>query len=191
MTGAPGSTFKVVAAAMGLLALLAAPAAAAAGETSPDGWAHRSSQNSSVGTDGWAARSPEQTVTDGFQVSQVRLPQSTGIAHGFEVSQVELPQPAPVTDGFEKALIALPKPMPIDDGWAVRSELTRGAAPAIDGWSYAALANGPEKATAAPAPAPTRQPSVPSYELVLMALAVSIAGGAAMLSYRKHHHIPA
>lgn len=188
MTRARGS--KVVAAAMGILALLAVPTAAIAGETSPDGWAHRSSVDGSVGTDGWAAGSSEQPVTDGFQASQMRLPQSAGIAHGFEVSHVQLPQSAPVTDGFEKALIALPKPMPVEDGWAVRSELTRRPAPAIDGWSYAALANGPESVPSSPAPAPPRQPSVPSYELVLMALAVVIAGAGGMLTYRRHH-IPA
>lgn len=193
MTRGPRTTFTSTAAGIGLAALLALPASAGSGKPSADGWAHRSSTSTnSVGADGWASRSPEKVVTDGFQVSQVRLPQATGIAHGFEVSQVELPQQEPVTDGFEASLVALPKPMAIDDGWAVRSELTRRPAPAIDGWSYAALASAPEAVTAAPAPAPKRQPATPPYELIVMALAVAVlAGGMTMLASRRHHHIPA
>ena len=173
------------AAAACTLLLLMVPTASA--DTSPDGWAHRSTQ--SVSPDGFSVRSSTATAQvspDGFSVRSA--PSIAQVSpDGFSVRS------APVVgqDGWVAASVELPRTEPVLDGWAA------GAAgetyfQGIDGWSYAAVTGETEVAQSRPESLPPPRTTTPPFELVGFAAALTAAAIAGVMYeiYRRRHHFP-
>jgi hypothetical protein len=177
-----------------LLVLTAPTAYAASGDTSQDGWAHRSTQE--VSPDGFSVRSTQAVSPDGFSVRSTQpAPKELTVASIKNVSpdgfSVRSTGPMPL-DGWAVASVELPQQAAIVDGWAAGSTTETTPAGGIDGWSYAAISGDNAPASIARTEPPPRS-STPPFELYGLAgtlAAAAVAGVLYELHRRRTHHLP-